>query len=232
MNGNSFTSQMRRRALRAEIVGYFWMIVIAIGLVPWGLYFLLGRCDDCTGWNVGGIIIGLCMEGGSAGLVWYMVREIRKRMAPGSDPVTMQLKAYGDLASLALQIDTDFAGQALRKNRFYLSRRWLVSGSGEVHIVHVDALVWAYPETIRHKLNGIIPIGTTHQLAVWERSGRGVGVKLKKREVEGALKAVAEAAPWILLGYTETIKESWNNDREDLLASVERRKKELDGASR
>lgn len=221
-----FSAQLRRRALLADVKGNIVMALVSLGLVPWGLYFLLGKCEDCTGWNVGGILVGLGMEAGSAALAWYMLRGIRERAAPGGDALSEQLKPYGDPRALAGELDADFAGQSLRPKRLYLGKRWLVYSSGEPIVRRVDDLVWAYVEAVKVRLNGVIPLGTNYQLAVWERCGRGAALELKKAEAEGALAALSEAAPWMLVGFTEAVKESWNSDREDLLAFVaERRKK-------
>jgi len=44
--------------------------------------------------------------------------------------------------------------------------------------------------------------------------------------------ACAPLAPWILFGYTDTLKESWNNDRQDLIAYVDQRRNETVQAAR
>jgi len=38
--------------------------------------------------------------------------------------------------------------------------------------------------------------------------------------------ALHPAAPWLYIGYSEVLKESWNNDRADLIAGVDHRHNE------
>ncbi|MBV8194843.1 MAG: IPT/TIG domain-containing protein, partial [Candidatus Dormibacteraeota bacterium] len=111
----------------------------------------------------------------------------------GPSPWQNNTPFYGDVAALAGELDADFAGQTVRRKRFYLGKRWLVFVPGDVYVVRASDLIWAYHESIRHRLNGIIPLWTTHQLSVWEKSGRGVAMEMKKGEVDGALQSVAEA---------------------------------------
>jgi len=91
-------------------------------------------------------------------------------------------------------------------------------------VCRIDGIVWAYLERIRRRLNGIIPIGTTNQMVMWSRDGRGAVLPLRtKKDVVQALETLQQAAPWTFIGYTDVLKESWNNDREDLIALFDSR---------
>jgi hypothetical protein len=81
-------------------------------------------------------------------------------------------------------------------------------------------------ETVRHRIQGIIPYRTTNQLIAWDRTGRAAAIVLTKMEVESALEGLQVIAPWLLAGYSQTLKESWNNDREELIALVDQRRKQ------
>ena len=222
---NLFSAHIRRRSFWSDLRGNIGTILVALGLAAWGLYFLLGWCSDCPEHRFGSVIIGAGMEAGAGWLIWWVVRAVKERMVPGGDALSAQLKVYGDPAVLGAELDGEFVGQVFRRNRIYLGPRWMVYMRGEVIVRRVDDLVWIYLETIRHKLNGIIPIGTTYQLVVWEKPGRGAAMELSKAKAEEALAALAKMAPWVLIGYTEAIKESWNNDRDDLIAHVQERRK-------
>lgn len=227
MNGaSSFSAQIRRRAFWSELRGNVGTMLVALGVAAWGLYFLLGLCGDCAAHRLSGVLIGAAMEAGAGWLVLWVVRSIKERTSSGGDALDAQLRAYGDPAALVAELDHEFFGQDFRRKQLYLGHRWIVYLRGELMVRRVDDLVWAYIETIQHKINGVIPVGVTRQLNTWERSGRGAAMELSKASAEGALGALAERAPWALIGYTEAIKESWNNDREDLVAHVLRRKEE------
>jgi len=216
-----FVDGMRRRARRAYRRSSIIQIVLATGLVAYGFYFpsFCGDCDEhpLLGWLLaGGMVIG--------GIAWIVgvIRGVLKRRTPSGDPLNLQLHACGDPAAVASELEQEFAGQTFRPKRVYVGGHWLCfEHKTQVTVRRIDALVWAYVERVRHKLNGVTPMGTTNQLIVWSRDGRGAAIPLKRKAADEALKTLQAAAPWIFAGYSEALKESWNNDRDDFIALVD-----------
>lgn len=220
-----FSAQVRRRALRASLRSDLWGCLFATLLAAWGLYFLLGLNSDAAEHRLGSLLIGAAMDAGAVFWVRSILRGARARRAPGGDPLSVQLKAYGQPEVLAAEIDADFAGERFTTKRIFLGRRWVCHMEGkELILRRLESLVWAYPEAVKHKLNGVIPLWTTHQLMLWDREGRGAAMIGKAPAVQEALRKLGESEPWLFLGYSEALKESWNNDREDLLADLDRRR--------
>jgi hypothetical protein len=142
--------------------------------------------------------------------------------------VDLQLLAIGDMAEVSSQIEAAFSNQTFRPNQLYLSHRWICFGRGGVAIIRpIDSLIWTCVETVRHRIQGIIPYKTTNQLIVWDRTGRAAAIVLTKMEVQSAVASLQVIAPWLLAGYSQTLKESWNNDREELIALVDQRRKQI-----
>jgi hypothetical protein len=215
---HSFVKGMRRKAGRAKIrSAIYWslfgLVVLAVGCsIPF-----IGP-ESMAAAIVSAVVLG------AVGL-FLIVSNVKS--AREGNPLDLQLRAAGDPEEVANQIELDFSSEPFRAGRLYLSPRWLCYVRRDVAIVRrIDSLVWAYLETVRHKIQGIIPYRTTHQLILWDRTGRGAAIILKKRDAEPALASLQAAAPWMFFGYTEVLKESWNNDRDDLVALVDQRRKE------
>ena len=185
---------------------------VLLPVVLWRLRWHLLR-----GWPLaGGMVIG--------GIAWIVgvIRGVLKRRTPSGDPLNLQLHACGDPATVACELEQEFAGQTFRPKRVYVGGHWLCfEHKTQVTVRRIDALVWAHVERVRHKLNGVTPMGTTNQLIVWSRDGRGAAIPLKRKAADEALKTLQAAAPWIFAGYSEALKESWNNDRDDFIALVD-----------
>ena len=88
----------------------------------------------------------------------------------------------------------------------------------------LDHLVWAYRLRVWHFLNGI-PYRLSHDLMLWNRDGSVTVVPGRKARHDEALEELRAAAPWLPLGYSEAIKETWNSDRAELIAFVDRARK-------
>jgi hypothetical protein len=206
-SSDKFVDALRRRTRVAYLNSSIWQSLFALGLVT-------------IGWSLGGWGYLTAM----IGIAWivFVIRGVIKRRTPTGDPLDIQLSKHGTPEAIASELEKEFAGQTFRPHQIYVGQRWLCySWKKQVTICKIDTLVWAYWERIRHSVN-FVPTGTTHQLVAWSRDGRGVALPLrKKKDVELALEALHRAAPWVFVGFTEALKESWNSDREDLIALVD-----------
>ena len=161
----------------------------------------------------------------------FVIRGIVRRRRPEGDPLNIQLSRYGPPEDVARDLAEDFAGQQFRTRRIYVGQRWLCYvWKTQVAVRRIDSLVWAYLERVKRRINYIIPLGTTNQMVAWSRDGRGAVLPLRtKKDVEAALNELHRVAPWMLVGYSDLIKESWNNDRPDLIAMVDQSRQSTNG---
>lgn len=221
MNGSGgFVDGLRRKAMLGRIVSALWQSAGALVLIAWGLYIPLNGQSQGTGNLVAAILIAV------GGITWmvFVIRRIVKWRRPEGDPVNLQLSKYGPPQEVARELEQDFAGQQFQTHRIYVGRRWLCyAWKTQVAVRRIDTLVWAYLERVRRRMNYIIPLGTKNQMVAWSRDGRAAVLPLRKhKDVEAALNELHRVAPWMLVGYSDAIKESWNNDRADLVAVVDR----------
>ena len=219
MSTSHFLEAMRAQANAGLIWKYLkWGALDAL-LAIFGIAILIAA-------GPGAVLIGGAMLIGSIIGGYLLLQKVRRvRSSPGY-PVDSQLAAIGTLSQLSIEIDRDFAGEQFAARRVHVSRRWLCyAGKGQVTIRPLDQLTWAYTERIKHRLNAIIPYRpASYQLFLWDRNGRAAAIPVKKNDAQACLTLLQKQAPWIFVGYNDTLKESWNSDRTEFLALVEARR--------
>jgi hypothetical protein len=94
------------------------------------------------------------------------------------------------------------------KKRLYCAR------GDELEVQPLEDMVWAYVEEFR-----LHP--TWHQLVIWNRKAEVNVLALRECFIVPALERLRTAAPWLPVGYSMAMKESWNADHRDFLAMVE-----------
>jgi hypothetical protein len=99
---------------------------------------------------------------------------------------------------------------------------------------NLSEVVWAYKKITRHSYN-LIPTGTSHGVAIADRSGRMIEIdigrgKAKEAAVAGFLQAIADRIPWVIFGFTDDLKKLYKNDRLGFVAFVEQRRAEYSNA--
>ncbi len=206
-----------------------WGAVALLGVV-WGLYLLATPDRSAQGvnklWGVGILIAGF------AGLA-YVVRSGQHMRTPAGHPLDLELAAFGDTAAAARDIADDFAGKPFAARRVHVGRRWVCyAGRGQVTVRRLDALVWAYTVRLTHKLNGIIPYRVSNYLMLWGRDETAAAIAGPKSSLEKSMAELQASAPWLPLGYSEVLTESWNADRREFIAEVDARRRQAEGASK
>jgi hypothetical protein len=77
----------------------------------------------------------------------------------------------------------------------------------------LDLLIWAYAEqfSIRHR----------YQLVLWNRDAVATVLPVNAQFCNAALNRLRQAVPWMPVGFSNAMKESWNADRADLLELID-----------
>jgi hypothetical protein len=218
-----FLQSMRECGNRGALWSFLKMSLVVAALAILGFLTLITRQP---GAGLGTRLLGNLVLLFAATLLYAMVRRYKKWLSPLTHPMTTELATYGDSALVGAEIEKEFAGQHFTARQLYAKGEWACyAGKGQIVIRRLDQLVWAYDEQIRHRINGLIPYRpSSHQLILWDRTGRGAALPLSKNKVVPALTALRSAAPWAFLGYNEALKESWNQDRREFIALVEQRR--------
>ncbi len=73
-------------------------------------------------------------------------------------------------------------------------------------------LVWAYKQTIRQKLYGIIPIGKSHRLVLKLANGKEIFVVMKEKQIKEQLTKIAQQFPTCAIGYSDQLAQLYKKD--------------------
>lgn len=209
----SFIDQMRAKAEP----GYLWRdakhLAGAVLLFIWGVYGLSITTDSVA-------VSWLLLLGG---LAWaaYVVYRYRARQDPAHHPLGLALAAIGERMTVTADVERDFTSRTLDALPLQVGKRFICfARKAQVLVLPLEQIMWAYPEVVRHSMN-MIPTGRSHQLVLWKRDGSADNLPLAKADVEPCVARLREAAPWLPVGYSEPLKESWNADRAEFIAMVD-----------
>jgi hypothetical protein len=106
---------------------------------------------------------------------------------------------------------------------FRLQDGLLSCAAGTQPLAH---LAWAYGEVYTappssNALGRSVDLWPHHQIVLWNRDGVAFVLPVQTRFCQTALDVLHNAAPWLPVGYSLALKESWNTDRADLLALID-----------
>jgi len=213
----SFVDQMRGRVdqgTRQSAVLWGFLDVL---LGVWGIA-ILGASGSAP-------VLGVAMIAGAILGMVYIVRRTKRRLSPAAHPLVMQLSAYGDPAAVAVAVNEAFAGRQFVPRQLLLAGNWLCYARGaQVMVRHLDALVWVYGRRIKHRLNYFIPYRpASHELALFDRTRRVAVLPIRSRDENSALQMLANAAPWLIFGYSDMLNNTWNADNPSFIAAVDAR---------
>lgn len=75
-----------------------------------------------------------------------------------------------------------------------------------------EELVWAYLQTVRQKLYGIIPIGKSYRLVLKLADGKELPVVMKEAQVKEQLTKIAQQFPSCAIGYSDQLAALYRKD--------------------
>lgn len=89
-------------------------------------------------------------------------------------------------------------------------------------------LVWAYKQTVRQKVYGIIPAGKTHRIVLKTADKKELFVVMKEAAVKEQLMKIAQQFPECAIGYTDQMAALYNKNPETMrqVAAAQRTKTE------
>ena len=134
------------------------------------------------------------------------------------------LASGGNAQSLSDEIERDFSGLPVTRSPFHVGRKWCLYVRGKIVVLlPIQSLVWAYGDDAVLADN---PIFKAPQIVLWRPQGPGLNLAVTKAEATAAMKQLAQAAPWLPVGYSPAMVETWNNDHPNLIAMVHRARSE------
>ena len=90
-------------------------------------------------------------------------------------------------------------------------------------LFRLDNLVWIYKKTVKRRIYGVIPMGTSYA-AELNFSDGVAEVAGSQKNVDELLALAGERAPWAVKGYTDDLAKFWKSSRAGFVAEVMKRK--------
>ena len=172
-------------------------------------------------WLAIGAIVGLIS---TAGVLLAMYRFI----SPQAHPAMRSLERFGQVESISRQIDLEISNPHKQiAKKIHLTSHWLVYASGAIQAMPYTAIMWGYKQVTQHRTNGI-PTGKTYAAYVFDQYGKQLTIPGKEAQVNEFLQELADAAPGMVLGYSDELKQLWDKERARFIQAVEERRNRAD----
>jgi hypothetical protein len=190
------------RRLRLDVTG----APLALGVAVLGLV-VAALASGPVGSDFVVFCIGAVVSIGAMAWIARAVWKANKRRSRLTQLLRAALDAHGENESnVACDLFPDLP--------LCIGKKWIYCARDkDVDVQPLDQMMWAYAEYFVMRYH--------FQLVVWNRSACANVLPLRQRYLSAALARLRTAAPWLPVGYSLAMKETWNADHHDLLALVD-----------
>lgn len=186
------------------------------------LPFLLDVADfDVDTGQIGLVGAGFAVAGA---LGWAAFAGRRAISPRGHHALAALTRGSHDIDAVSRAVEADVAaGQVVNLGKRRLTRDYIFKTGLGFDIRPNSDLVWAYTITTNRKIYGIIPMGSSHQIAL-HYAREKLTEKIKAASAEVAMPAIARVSPWTFVGWATEIDEAWRKSRPELVDAVAQRR--------
>lgn len=159
----------------------------------------------------------------AVGLPWLMImtinlgRTIWFSLHPLSHPAIQRLVKYGERERVAAEVESDITrGPVMSFGKAKLTPLWIVRPTlFGFRAVPLSELVWIYHLRQSHESFAVLCFN----------DGKSIPLSLKPDKVDALVSEVAIRVPWAITGYEQDTLKQWRNNKAQLIAAVEERKR-------
>ncbi|MAE49255.1 hypothetical protein CMI48_00340 [Candidatus Pacearchaeota archaeon] len=165
----------------------------------------------------------------------YNYYKLYKRVEDyGSHPCCRNVLILGKISEVSKHIEKELSSNLLfPKNpgqgsdvssKLRITPNWIIAKRFfDFYIIHVADLCWVYIKQTKHSVN-LIPTGTTFSVVfnskhIINAEVDGVG----EDEGSSLINLINTLAPWAIYGFSEEIKEIWEQNPAELIQEVDQR---------
>ena len=132
--------------------------------------------------------------------------------------VDMALAAHGESKVVEREVNADYCEADDFSFRGHVGRRWICYANRDcVLIERIERFVWAYHEIVEGR-------GGHSNIVLWTDLAETFVLRMPNKEIQPFLDKLSGAAPWMNIGWTYDIRESWDLDRTEFIAQVAKRR--------
>ena len=174
-------------------------------------------------------------ESGYAGAFWALLveglfgffawRAWRRLSGKVEHRAVARARAWGDLGVTSAEVERELQmAVKTKRGAWTLTQNYAVRNQRlAFDLFRLDNLVWVYKKTVKRRIYGFIPTGTTYA-AELNFSDGVAEVAGSQKNVDELLALASERAPWAVKGYTDDLAKFWKSSRAGFVAEVMKRK--------
>lgn len=174
-------------------------------------------------------------ESGYAGLFWALMAELvfgffgfrawQRLTGRVEHRAVVRARAWGDLGVTSAEVERELQmAVKARLSGWILTQNYAVRNQRfAFDLFRLDNLVWLYKKTVKRRMYGIIPAGTTYSAELHFSDGLAEVVGNQKK-VDELLALAGERTPWAVKGYTDELAKFWKSSQPAFVAEVMKRK--------
>lgn len=152
-----------------------------------------------------------------------ILSQMRARAFPPKsfdDELVRMAGGVNNVKSFSEELERDFTDTALVDSPFQSGRKWCCYVRAKVVVfLPLKLVAWAYGDRTITDGN---PMLEDPQIVLWLVDGEGIRLRLTAAQAKRSLQQLAKAAPWLPVGYSKVMLETWNNDQASLIETVRR----------
>ncbi|MBI1256149.1 MAG: hypothetical protein GC204_01640 [Chloroflexi bacterium] len=169
--------------------------------------------------------VGIFLTAGIVVVLALLYMWLRRTTNPLRHPYLKALARYGDPKQLSETISYEMNNAHTQVSSYiHVTPHWLVFNRGvSFQVAQLREVTWAYQKVIQHKTYGI-NTRKTFEVNIWDQTGKMIAFIGSQNEVVGTLRAVAEAADWVVIGYSSELDQKWRKSRAEFIEAVKQRR--------
>jgi hypothetical protein len=193
--------------------------------------FLLTADLDFRGLGYFGLGIGsICLGIGG----WNVFNVFKRQGKLEFHPLWKKLAKFGDPETITAEVNSQIANDS---NQFHanksitITRSWLIRKTTyNLDLFSLEQIAWIYQKVTQHRRNGV-PVGKTYAAVMIGQNGEALEIPAKEAEVMKILAEIIQRIPWVVVGYSDEIRNLWQKDRTSFLAILQQRREEANNAN-
>lgn len=175
--------------------------------------------------RIPGYIVGLILLAVMGLSIFGLFRVLARRADISKHPIMQALGRYGDPSIIVKEVEGEMALGSEKVGNVELTYKWAVlSTKTNFEAMRLKDAVWIYKTITQHRTNGI-PTGKSYAALIYDKHGKVMTVNAKQDKVDDMLNAIYQRAPWVIAGYSEDLKKTWNDKmgRQEMITAVAQR---------
>lgn len=169
-----------------------------------------------------GALWALLVEALFGFFAWHAWRRISGRI---EYPCIVRARGWGDLAVISAEVERELETAVIvKRSGWTLTQNYAVKNIRfSFDLYRLDNLVWVYKKTVKQRMYGVIPMGTTYAAELNFSDGQA-HITSKQKNVDELLALASQRAPWAVTGYTDDLARLWKSSRAEFVAEIMKRK--------